>query len=107
MPMLPFRLQGDGAKRIEWNMGAAIQAQPVHTLCHRKHRAGASPPPDRPAPDRSEYHHYPYSSHKIHLVKEYLITHDLKAVAMQRYHDRFDAAQYNAIGEFPRLQPER
>ena len=25
---------------------------------------------------------------------------DLKATAMQRYQDRFDAAQYNAIGEF-------
>jgi hypothetical protein len=28
------------------------------------------------------------------------MTHDPKAAAMQRYHDRFDAAQYNAIGEF-------
>lgn len=28
------------------------------------------------------------------------MTHDPKATAMQRYHDRFDAAQYNAIGEF-------
>lgn len=28
------------------------------------------------------------------------MTHDPKATAMQRYHDHFDAAQYNAIGEF-------
>ncbi len=28
------------------------------------------------------------------------MTQDLKAAAMQRYHDHFDAAQYNAIGEF-------
>jgi hypothetical protein len=28
------------------------------------------------------------------------MTHDPKAAAMQQYHDRFDAAQYNAIGEF-------
>ncbi len=28
------------------------------------------------------------------------MTQDMKAAPMQRYHDRFDAAQYNAIGEF-------
>ncbi|MBK9750795.1 MAG: hypothetical protein IPO91_29090 [Chloroflexi bacterium] len=28
------------------------------------------------------------------------MTHDLKAAAMQHYHDRFDAAQYNVVGEF-------
>jgi hypothetical protein len=28
------------------------------------------------------------------------MTQDPKAAAMQQYHDRFDAAQYNAIGEF-------
>ncbi|MDX2138855.1 MAG: hypothetical protein SF123_12245 [Chloroflexota bacterium] len=28
------------------------------------------------------------------------MTQDPKATAMQRYHDHFDAAQYNAIGEF-------
>jgi len=28
------------------------------------------------------------------------MTHDLNTTAMQRYHDRFDNDQYNAIGEF-------